>query len=115
MYPAKYNIRFFQGDTWTISPIWRINGVLVDVTGYTADMQVRTDVDSATVVVELSTANGRIVTGGTNGTFTLTLTAAQTAALTAGSYVYDLEVTSTTGVVSKILRGSFTVDPEVTR
>ena len=78
-------------------------------------MQVRQDVNSASVIVELSTSNGRIVAGTTDGKFTLTLTAAETTALPPGNYVYDLEVTSPGGTVTKILTGGFSVIAEVTQ
>jgi len=78
-------------------------------------MQVRQDVNSASVIVELSTSNGRIVAGTIDGKFTLTLTAAETTALPPGNYVYDLEVTSPGGTVTKILTGGFSVIAEVTQ
>jgi hypothetical protein len=113
--PGRFNFSIYQGDTFSTAPAWKINNSYVNVTGYTADMQVRQDVDSASIIVELSTSNGRIVAGTTDGKFTLTLTAAETAALPPGNYVYDLEVTSTGGTVTKILTGGFAVIAEVTQ
>lgn len=115
MQPGRFNFSIYQGDTFSTAPAWKINNSYVNVTGYTADMQVRQDVDSASIIVELSTSNGRIVAGTTDGKFTLTLTAAETAALPPGNYVYDLEVTSTGGTVTKILTGGFAVIAEVTQ
>lgn len=115
MNPGKYNITLWQGSTWSVTPVWKINGVAVDVTGYSAKMQVRTDASSASVIVELSSANGRIVVGTTDGSFALTLSNTVTAALAEGQYVYDLEVTAPDGTVTKLLRGAFSVVPEVTR
>jgi hypothetical protein len=113
--PGRFNFRIYQGDTFSTAPAWKINNSYVNVTGYTADMQVRQDVNSTSIIVQLSTANGRIVTGTTDGTFTLTLTAVQTAALPPGNYVYDLEVTAPGGTVTKILTGGFAVIAEVTQ
>lgn len=115
MQPGRFNFRVYQGDTFNTAPAWKINNTYVNVTGYTAKMQVRQDVNSTSVIVELSTANGRIVTGGADGKFTMTLTAAQTTALPPGNYVYDFEVTSPGGVVTKILAGGFSVIAEVTQ
>jgi hypothetical protein len=42
-------------------------------------------------------------------------TAAQTANLTAGSYVYDLELVKPDTTVDRLLYGTLTVTPEVTR
>lgn len=42
-------------------------------------------------------------------------TATQTGALTAGEYVYDLELTSPSGIVTRVIQGRATVRPQVTR
>ena len=115
MNPGRFNISLYQGDTWTIAPKWKIDGFPVNVTGFTAKMQARIASTSTSVIVELSTANGRIVTGGMDGTFTLTLLPAETSALTPGEYVYDFEVTAPNGTVTKLLQGGFSVLAEVTR
>jgi hypothetical protein len=44
----------------------------------------------------------------------LALSAAETTALVAGNYVYDLEVTSPGGVVTRLLEGGFIVYEGVT-
>jgi hypothetical protein len=49
-----------------------------------------------------------------NGEVTLSLTATQTAALTAGRYVYDVELTIGS-TVSRVIEGIVTVTPEVTK
>ena len=115
MRPGRFNISIYQGDTFSTAPAWKINNSYVNVTGYTAKMQVRQDVDSASTIVELSTDNGRIVTGTTDGKFTLTLTAAETTPLPPGNYVYDLEITSPGGVETTLLTGGFAVIAEVTQ
>ncbi len=46
------------------------------------------------------------------GTITLTLTASQTAGLTAGRYVYNVELVAG-AVVSRVLEGIVTVTPQV--
>jgi len=78
-------------------------------------MQVRQFVDSTSTLVELSTTNGKIVINGALGQINLTLTAAQTAALSpVGSYLYDLNLTSPGGYVYKILQGAFVLNASVT-
>ena len=49
------------------------------------------------------------------GTLTLTLNNSVTSALTAGRYVYDVELTDSSSKISRILEGIVTVTPEVTR
>lgn len=78
-------------------------------------MQIRREIDSATVLLELTTANGRIVIYSGLGAIELKLSAAETTALTRGGY-YDLEIIKTaTGEVQKVLRGEFRLEKEVTR
>lgn len=77
-------------------------------------MQVRDGRCSQAIVVTLSTANGRIALGGAAGTVTLTITAADSALLPIGEFVYDLELTIG-ATVTRLLSGTFTVSGEVTR
>ena len=50
------------------------------------------------------------------GKVTISLTAAQTAAVKAGRYVYDVEITGTSPVETlRVLEGLITVTPEVTK
>jgi hypothetical protein len=53
----------------------------VDLTGYTARLQLREKITSATTLLELTTANSGIVLDNTAKTITVIITAAQTAAL----------------------------------
>jgi len=86
----------------------------VNTTGYSARMQLRTSYSAASASLELTTSNGRISL--TNaGVITLSLTATETAALAAGRYVYDLEMVSSGGQVTRLLEGVVTVSPEVKR
>jgi hypothetical protein len=115
MTPGRYNITVYQGSTWVLEPQWKIGSSYVDVTGYTAAMDVRYAPSSTTSIIELTSSNGRIIVGSTNGKFTLQLDNQETAALPAGSYVYDLEITAPDGTVTRLLEGGFNVSPEVTR
>ena len=49
-----------------------------------------------------------------NSEVKITITAAETAAIAAGKYVYDVENHDNAGTVSRILEGSFIVKAEVT-
>jgi hypothetical protein len=50
-----------------------------------------------------------------NGTITMGLTAANTANIKAGRYVYDVEIEDGQGSVTRIFEGIVTVSPNVTR
>ena len=115
MAATTYDILVEQGATFSQVITYKEAGVAVNLTGYTARMQVRSTLESATTVVELTTANGRIALGGAAGTITLTIAAADTAALTAGRGVYDLELVSGSGIVTRLLQGVATISRNVTR
>lgn len=86
-----------------------------DLASYTARMQVRATEASTTTLLSLTTENAGIALDDTAKTITLTITATATAALTFTEGVYDLELVSGGGVVTKILHGAVTVTQEVTR
>lgn len=116
MLAGKYNIVCDQGSTFfrTIA-IKNTDGSVFNLTGYTARMQVRKDVDNTTVILEFTTANSKLVIYPLTGIITMSLTAADTTALTRGG-VYDLEIVKTAnGEVSKVIRGEFRLEKEVTR
>ena len=86
-------------------------------------MQVRESVDSAAVLLDLSSANGRLsITLPLAGTLQILVSAEDTAALPLGfetqTYVYDVEVFRPTPLpeyVRKVLKGKLKCYPEVTR
>ncbi len=86
-------------------------------TGYTARMQVRSSVDSDTVILSLTTENGRIELGDTDGSIALYVDDVTMISIPEGIYVYDLELIapSSSLYVYKILQGNFAVRSEVTR
>jgi hypothetical protein len=111
-----YDIYIEQGATYNQPLVWKdSSGTAVNVTGYTARMQIRKTVDATTIILTLTTENGRITVGGSNGLITLLVSAADTAALTTFCGVYDLEVISPAGVVTRLLEGQVEVSKEVTR
>lgn len=92
-----------------------------DLSGFTARMHIRRTIDTATPMITLTTENGRIainpnIAGAPtkNNEISLMITAADTATITT-SGVYDLEIVSAGGTVSKVIRGDVTLIPEVTR
>lgn len=87
----------------------------VNLTGFTARMQIRETVESTTVLHSLTTENGGITLGGAAGTIALTISATDTAAFTFDTAVYDLEVVSGGGVVTEIASGAVLLTDEVTR
>ena len=122
MLAGTYNITCEQGSTFSRiitveypDPNDSSTMLPYDFTGYTAQMQIRRTIESTTVMIELTTANGGVAyTDAANGELTITMTAEQTAGLTS-SGVYDLEIINSIGEVSKLIKGAFTLLLEVTR
>ncbi len=113
---GTYDMVVDQGATLSRVITWKDSSrTPYNITGYTARMQVRETTAAAGVVLELTTANGRIALGGVAGTVTLTVSATTTAAVAAGRYVYDLELVSSAGVVTRLIEGNFIHRAEVTR
>jgi hypothetical protein len=106
-----------QGSTFNYVASWLAGtpAVAVNITGCTARAQFRSDVTSDVILCDLTTANGRITLGGAAGTIILSLTSTVTAAFNWTNGVYDLEIIYPDGVVKRLLQGTVTVSPEVTR
>ena len=83
---------------------------------YTARMQVRRTIDASTFLLELTTENGCLVVGSgiDQNDIAINVSASVTASVSQ-SGVYDIEIESPGGTVSRVLQGTFTVNPEVTR
>lgn len=104
-----------QGVTFAKRFLWKdAAGTPIDLTGYSARMQGRRSASSPDVLMEFSTELGSIVLGGVDGTIDLRLSAQETSAIEKGG-VYDLELTSPGGVVTRLLEGTFEISREVTR
>jgi len=114
-----YNITCNQGATFHRTITWTDSARNpYDISNYTARMQVRPNITSSTIVLELKTQNGTITLGNTTSTkgqINLLVSANVTTNLVAGIYVYDLELVSNNGVVDRILEGNFKINAEVTR
>jgi hypothetical protein len=86
------------------------NGQAINLYAYTSGSQMRKSYYSTSSTTIVST-----VTGTANGEITLSMSAANTANLTPGRYVYDVIITSPTNVVTRVVEGIVTVLPSVTR
>lgn len=112
--PGRLDLELWQGATWSYVLTWKIAGVPVNLSGYTARLQARAAVEDTTTALSISTTAG-IALGGSLGTVTLSRSATETAALEPGRYYYDLEVVSSGGVVTRLVEGTLTIYAEVTR
>ena len=114
MTAGQYDITIEQGATFTKTITWRDSSdALINLTGYTARMMVRESVDASATLLSLTDSSG-ITLGGTAGTIAILISAASTAAMTKGG-VYDLELVSGGGIVTRLLQGNVILSKEVTR
>lgn len=111
--PGNYDIICLQGATFDTIFTYSVGGTPINLTGYTAAMQVRPSYPAAPII-SLTTGNG-ITLGGAAGTIRVQIAAGTTASYKAAQLLYDLELTSGSGVVIRLLQGRFTITSEVTR
>lgn len=87
-----------------------------DFTNWTAKAQIRLKIDDVAVVHELTTTNGEIVLGRQAGLVELHVAASITATWTFKTAVWQLNVTSPDGTVTKCLfQGQVVLNPSVVR
>ena len=118
--PFKDNLTIYQGASFDVLRTWKPGtpAVPADLTGCTARMHIRTELDATTPLVTLTTENGGIELGGVAGTIRRLMTAAATAALDPSDFgpaVYDLEIIFADGTVRRLLSGTVNLSPEITR
>jgi hypothetical protein len=115
---GQYNIVADQGSTLSRVIYYKDPAkVPIKFTGYTARMQVRPNQSSQTILLDLTTENGGIELGATDGSIALYVSDDDMILVPEGIYVYDLELVAPSAdlFVYKILQGNFAVRSEVTR
>ena len=106
---TKSNLTIDQGSDYNITvDLTTANGSAMDLAGYTGRSQMRKSASS-------STAKEFTIAVANTGTVTLSMTAAYTANIAAGRWLYDVEVVSQSSIVTRVLEGIVTVTPEMTR
>lgn len=119
MSAVTHNITIEQGATMRLLFRYETKdnlGVVtpVNLSTYTARMQIRKTLKADPPMLSLTTENGGI-TLGADGSIVVEATAEQTAALDAAVGVYDLELEAADGRVTRLLKGNVKVSFEVTR
>ena len=121
MQPGTYRLDIVQGadfdETWT----WKdSDGVAINLTGYTARLQVRATKAAADKLVDITHATdvntvGKITLGGAAGTIRVQLPAVATAAYQWETGEWDIELIDSSSVVTRLLEGRAKNSKEVTR
>ena len=111
MSAGTYNFIIDQGATFTRTLTVKENGSAMNLTGYSVASLMRSTHDSSTVVGTFTCT----ISNASGGIITMSMTASATGAIEEAIYVYDLEIVSGSGTVTRLLEGEVTVNPEVTR
>ena len=120
MAAGVWNPTIEQGATWHRVLTYLDDGQPIDLTGYTARMDIVHKLSRKTAL-QLDTSAGGIVIDGVAGTITLQLSAVQTATLDTYQHLYDLELVadpdprSATAEVQRLVTGTITVSPQWTK
>ncbi len=116
MTAGKLDFVIEQGATFHRVLTWQdADETPINLTGFTARMQARTHLSSEEPFLELTTENNRITINGAEGKITLEVDAETTDALNLSGGIYDLEVESSAGDVTRLLQGRIIVERSVTR
>ena len=111
MAAGTYNFTIEQGATFNRQLTLQENGSAMNLTGYSAASQFRSTHDSSTVVGTFTCT----VSNATGGVITMSMTSTTIGGIEEGIYVDDLEMPSGGGTVTRLMEGTVTVNPEVTR
>jgi hypothetical protein len=110
---AVYNISINQGESYNLdAALVTASGTSVNLSGYYLRGQARYSYGSTGVLLDLSPT----ITSAISGAINISLTPTQTAGLPTTIAVYDIEsYVSGESTVNRVLNGSFSISPEVTR
>jgi hypothetical protein len=117
MVAAVSNFIVEQNATFKQRLVWRDRMKKpINLTGYTARMQIRSAIGAgASVIADLTTANGGIVLGGINGTIDIIISSTATAAMSFTSAFYDFLMIAPDGTGQRLLQGKITLSQGVTQ
>ena len=102
------NLFIDQGTDFTVTvDVSDATGGVLDLTGYSTAAQIRKTYGSSNVSAIFTTTTGTPSQGKVTDT--------QTSGLSAGRYVYDLNITSGAGVTTRVVEGQAIITPGVTR
>ena len=115
--PQEVNLTIYQGATYRKSWDLQSNDTPMDLTGWTARMQIREKLKSDVILHELTTENDGIVidVAAEYTRLSLYINPADTASFPVKKGVYDLELIDINGDVARLLMGKVVIDQEVTR
>lgn len=110
---AVLNIVVEQGITFELAVRVKKNGAVLDISGYSGQMQIRNKPASETGSVVLGTGIFSVIDG-PNGLCMVTIPESETANYSWTSGIYDFYIQSPSGSKYKILRGNAFLDKLIT-
>lgn len=87
------------------------DGAVINVAGYVFSGQIRKSYYSSNATANLTMT----IVDAANGNVKVSLSAANTANIKAGRYLYDIKMTDTSNIVTRLVEGIITITPQVTR
>lgn len=112
MAAANFDIVIDQGSDYALEFVVKNNGVVVDLTGYSARAHLRPKKGSNT----LTQAFTCTITDAVNGVVKMELSNSDSTALSPGYYYYDLEIyTAGDAIVNRLLEGKASLSAETTK
>lgn len=104
------NLYIDAGATYSnIITVTSSNGQPLNLTGYTVASQMRKSYGSSTAYPFTSSVYNA------NGQIRLQLTPQQSQAIPPGRWLYDVEITSSSGTKTRVVEGIVVVNPEITQ
>jgi len=122
MAAGKYSFIIEQGATTNFGILYQdSNKEYIDLTGFEGRMQLRPNINSSTVYLQLSSSlnnDGTGITIDPSGSISIYISSCTSSMLTFDQAVYDLEIYSGSGAcpyVVRLLEGNIKLSKEVTR
>jgi hypothetical protein len=122
MAAGQYSFTIEQGATLVKQFTYKdTSGTVVDLNGFDVRMQIRSNIGSDTKIADFNNSNSGSLkilptTGSSaSGTIELNINATSSSLYTFDQAVYDLEIESTGGTVTRLLQGRIKLSKNVTR
>ena len=113
--PVHFTIDCYS--RWAVTMTWYLTSAKTttkDLSSYTAAMDIRRKQSDSTALAALTSSSG-ITLGGSAGTISIVLEDTETAAITPGPGVWDLELIDADGKNTRLVEGTCEFTPSVTR
>ncbi len=111
---VSYPLKIDQGSAASFCFCFEGDDGAIDLTGYTAAMQIRRSEFSMEAIDTLTTDNGRLVMDCNGGKITADFPCHISEKYPAGFFLYDIEVESPSGSIYRLLDGKIQIKAGVT-